>query len=77
MNYRASARKAADELRLTGTVRNLPSGDVEAVITGDIEQLQKFIEWARQSPTAGRKALMIQAPATTGAGNRSMIWIEW
>ena len=50
MNYRASARKAADELRLTGTVRNLPSGDVEAVITGDIEQLQKFIEWAWQGP---------------------------
>ena len=50
VNYRASARKAATELRLTGTVRNLESGEVEAIVTGDIEQLQKFIEWAWQGP---------------------------
>ena len=50
MNYRASARKAATRLRLTGTVRNLESGEVEAIASGDIEQLQKFIEWAWQGP---------------------------
>ena len=50
MNYRASARKAANELRIAGTVRNLESGEVEAIVTGEIEQLQKFIEWAWQGP---------------------------
>ena len=50
VNYRASAKKAASDLRLTGTVRNLDSGEVEAIVTGEIEQLQKFVEWAGQGP---------------------------
>jgi acylphosphatase len=50
VNYRASARKVALELRLSGTVRNLGSGDVEAIISGDIEQLHNFIEWAKKGP---------------------------
>jgi acylphosphatase len=50
VNYRASAKQQALQLRLTGTVRNLESGEVEAIVTGDPERLQQFIEWANQGP---------------------------
>ena len=50
MNYRASARDTALDLRLTGTVRNLPTGEVEAIVSGDPEQVQEFIEWAKKGP---------------------------
>jgi acylphosphatase len=50
VNYRASARKIAEQLRITGTVRNLESGAVEAIIAGDPEQLYAFIEWAKKGP---------------------------
>lgn len=54
VNYRASAQRQATSLHLSGTVRNLPSGEVEAVATGDPEQLHHFIEWARKGPERAR-----------------------
>jgi acylphosphatase len=50
VNYRASAKQQAIQLRLTGTVRNLESGEVEAIVSGDPERLQEFIEWAKKGP---------------------------
>ena len=50
VNYRASAKQAAIQLRLTGTVRNLESGEVEAIVSGDPERVQEFIEWAKKGP---------------------------
>jgi acylphosphatase len=48
--YRASAKEVADELQLTGWVKNTRNGDVEAVATGTEEQLQQFISWCKQGP---------------------------
>lgn len=52
--YRASARDEAVRLGLTGEVRNLPGGDVEAVVEGPREQIEAFIAWCRRGPEAAR-----------------------
>lgn len=48
--YRASAKKTADEIGVTGWVKNTGDNNAEAVATGTEEQVQKFISWCRQGP---------------------------
>jgi acylphosphatase len=52
VNYRASAKKTAEQLILTGWIKNLPDRNVEIKVTGSEEFLQKFIDWCRQGPLA-------------------------
>ncbi len=52
--FRAYTREKADELGVTGYVRNLPDGSVEAVIEGDREKVDKLIEWMHQGPPLAR-----------------------
>jgi acylphosphatase len=48
--YRASARDMAEELGVTGWVRNAKDGHVEAAVSGSQEQVDKFINWCRKGP---------------------------
>jgi acylphosphatase len=48
--YRASAKEVADELQLTGWVKNTSDGDVEAMVSGSNEQLQQFLIWCKNGP---------------------------
>jgi len=48
--YRVSAKEMADRLFITGWVRNLPTGEVEAIISGTELQIQQFLEWAWKGP---------------------------
>ena len=48
--YRATAKDVAEELQLTGWVKNTGDGHVEAIATGTDEQLQQFIDWCKQGP---------------------------
>lgn len=48
--FRASAKKRAEELRLTGWVRNLDDGRVEAIFEGEKERVDKIVEWCRKGP---------------------------
>ena len=48
--FRDSTRKVANSLGVTGWVRNLPDGNVEAVAEGPAEQVQKLVEWCHQGP---------------------------
>ncbi|ODS41964.1 MAG: acylphosphatase [Candidatus Altiarchaeales archaeon IMC4] len=48
--FRASARDMAQSLGLTGWVRNLPDGRVEAMFEGDEERVKKAFEWCRKGP---------------------------
>lgn len=50
--YRASAKKIAEQLIITGWIKNLPDRNVEIKATGSEELLQKFIDWCRQGPPA-------------------------
>ena len=48
--YRASARKNAETLSITGWVKNVHNGDVEIMATGTENNLSLFIDWCRQGP---------------------------
>ncbi len=48
--FRRYTKLKADELRLAGTVRNLPDGSVEVVCEGDEAQVEQLIAWCRRGP---------------------------
>ena len=52
--YRASCREEALRLGLTGEVRNLPDGDVAAVVEGPRAGVEELIAWCRRGPPGAR-----------------------
>jgi acylphosphatase len=66
VSYRWSAREAALRLGLAGWVRNLDSGEVEAVEEGPAPAVDAFIAWCHQGPPAAEVAgiRVEEAPAT-------------
>jgi acylphosphatase len=52
--YRASARRQAESLGITGWARNLPDGSVEVVACGDTTSLGELKRWLMQGPPAAR-----------------------
>jgi acylphosphatase len=48
--FRAHTKELADELGLTGWVRNLPDGRVEAVFEGEEDAVKEAIEWCKRGP---------------------------
>ncbi len=52
--YRASAWDRATELGLTGWVRNLSNGDVEALAEGEEALVQELIDWCEVGPPSAR-----------------------
>ncbi len=48
--YRATAKKIAHQLNITGWIKNSKDGNVEAIATGNQDQLQEFIKWCEQGP---------------------------
>lgn len=54
--FRASARDTARTLRLTGWVRNLSDGRVEAVACGESAALEAFGRWLAHGPPHARVA---------------------
>jgi acylphosphatase len=54
VNYRYYTRAEALRLNLTGWVRNLWDGRVEAVIEGEEESVRKIVEWCHVGPPAAQ-----------------------
>ena len=48
--FRAYARDQAAQFKLTGWVKNLPDGRVEAVVEGSCEQVEVFVNWCHTGP---------------------------
>ncbi len=48
--YRATAKKIADKIGVTGWIKNTKDDDVEAIAKGKQEQLKEFINWCKQGP---------------------------
>jgi acylphosphatase len=48
--FRDSTRKKAEQLGLTGWVKNLPDGRVEALFEGPSERVREMIQWCEQGP---------------------------
>ena len=49
--FRASTKEKAEQLGITGWVRNTADGNVEAVFVGDKDILNEMIKWCNQGPT--------------------------
>ena len=54
VSYRASARDEAHRMGLTGWVRNLPNGDVEAIAQGPTSEVAQFVAWCKHGPDEAR-----------------------
>lgn len=52
--FRASTRDQARRLGLSGWVRNLPDGRVEAVLEGEESRLQAMLDWCHAGPPGAR-----------------------
>ncbi|MGQ0578908.1 MAG: acylphosphatase [Betaproteobacteria bacterium] len=54
VNLREAMRLRAEQLKVTGWVRNLLDGTVEAVVQGEAFAIDSIVEWARQGPPTAR-----------------------
>lgn len=54
VSYRASTRARALTLGLSGWVRNLPNGDVEAVAEGAPAAVDALVRWCHEGPDEAR-----------------------
>lgn len=52
--YRASTKHEAQRLNLSGWVKNLTDGRVEAVVQGPAEDVALLIAWCRIGPAGAR-----------------------
>lgn len=48
--FRAGTQRVATEHGVSGWVRNLHDGSVEAVLEGEEEAVKKVVEWSRRGP---------------------------
>jgi len=63
VGYRAFVEGEARARQLAGSVRNLASGDVEAVVAGPAEAVEALIEACRQGPAGARVDGIARRPA--------------
>jgi len=54
VNFRYYTYRTALSHGVTGWVRNLPDGAVEAVFEGPEESVKQVIDWCRQGPPSAR-----------------------
>ncbi|MCS6829459.1 MAG: acylphosphatase [Armatimonadota bacterium] len=70
VGYRAFVVRYARALGLDGSVRNLPSGQVEVVAEGNEKALNQLLTLLKQGPPAARVSeVSVQWGDATGANN--------
>jgi acylphosphatase len=52
--FRASCAERAEELGLSGWIRNVAGGDVEAVFEGTGSAVEQMVRWCREGPPLAR-----------------------
>jgi acylphosphatase len=50
--YRQTCKEFANELGVTGSVRNLADDTVEIFATGSEDQLKQLLDWSKKGPPA-------------------------
>jgi acylphosphatase len=56
VGFRASAWRVAQRLGVTGWVRNIFDGRVEALIEGEKDKVEKMIDWCNKGPPGAQVA---------------------
>ena len=65
--FRESARRRAEQLGVTGWVRNAADGSVEAELEGPVEDVEVLVAWFRHGPPDARvEACEVEELAPTG-----------
>jgi acylphosphatase len=54
VNFRFYTREQAQQFGLSGWVRNLRDGRVEAILEGEAGQVERMLAWCRRGPPAAR-----------------------
>jgi acylphosphatase len=52
--FRADTRWTAQQIGVSGWVRNRRDGSVEAVVEGEKERVEKMLDWCRHGPALAR-----------------------
>jgi len=52
--FRASTKDEADRVGVTGWVRNLPDGSVEAVFEGQKKNVEAIVGWCHRGPSGAK-----------------------
>jgi acylphosphatase len=69
VNFRAACRRMAWQHGVTGWVRNLDDGRVEAVFEGPAGDVEHLVDWARHGPRlAVVSDITVQAEQPEGLG---------
>jgi acylphosphatase len=70
VGYRYTMRMVARETGVTGWVRNLPDGSVEAEVEGSQEQIDEVLAWMTQGPPGAQvdTAMVTDADPTGSEG---------
>ncbi|MGA2027961.1 MAG: acylphosphatase [Syntrophobacteraceae bacterium] len=72
--FRTYTRDAAQSIGVTGWVRNLPDGRVEAVFEGESDKVERMIEWCREgSPMSRIESVDLLEEVYTGDFDRLAI----
>lgn len=65
--FRAVTRETARGMGLTGWVRNLPDGSVEAVFEGQDDRVDKMLAWCHQGPPSAHvEEVLVQEEPFSG-----------
>ncbi len=73
--FRQSAKEEAERLGLTGWVKNLHSGDVEAVVEGDPLAVERFTAWCHRGPPAAQ-VVEVEAKRAPPTGEFTTFGVE-
>jgi len=52
--FRASTKDEADRLGVSGWVKNLPDGSVEAVFEGEKKKVEEIVGWCYRGPSGAK-----------------------
>ena len=64
--YRGATQAEARRHGVSGWVRNLPDGDVEALLDGEPAAVRTLIAWCRTGPPGARVANVVETPEPAG-----------
>lgn len=48
--FRANTKQKAEQLGITGWVKNIPNGSVEAIFEGEENCIKEMIDWCQHGP---------------------------